>query len=444
MPIVHRLHALPLAALLATLPAWATNGMNMEGYGPVSTGMGGASQAMDHGAAAMAQNPATLALGGPGARLDLAIGVLGPDVRSRMDPFPSAKSGGTSYVMPALGYVRRSGDLTYGLGMFAQGGMGTEYGANSFLAAGSGERVRSELGVGRVMLPLAWNVTPDFAVGATLDFMWAGLDLRLAALASDLGGLVTGGSGNLAMGLQQMLPTLPAGTWARIDYSDNSDFTGKANSTGWAGKLGMVWRTSPTFTLGASYQLESSLGDMKTGSEGAALTIQGLGAIPGRITVVDFQWPSMAAVGFAWQATPTVLLAADLKRIGWKSVMKDFRMRFDSVAAPFDGSVSFALPQNWKDQSVTNLGVAWQATPALTLRAGLNLASNPIPEAYVNPLFPATVEKHYTAGLGYRFSAAGEINASLTVAPTSTVTTGQGVIVEHSQTNVQLMYSHRF
>jgi long-chain fatty acid transport protein len=444
MLIPHRHRALPLAALLATAPAWATNGMNMEGYGPVSTGMGGASQAMDHGAAAMAQNPATLALGGQGARLDVAIGVLGPDVTSRMDPFPSAKSGGTSYVMPAIGYVRRSGDLTYGFGLFAQGGMGTEYAANSFLAAGSGEPVRSELGVGRVMLPLAWNVTPDFAVGATLDFMWAGLDLRMASAASQLGGLVTGGSGNLAMGLQQMLPTLPAGSWARLDFSDGSDFTGKAKSTGWAGKLGMVWRASPALTLGASYQLKSSLGDMKTNGGGASMTIQGVGVIPGQMTVVDFQWPSMTAVGAAWQATPTVLLAADLKRIGWKSVMKDFRMRFDSVAAPFDGSVSFALPQNWKDQTVTSLGIAWQTTPTLTLRAGINLASNPIPDATVNPLFPATVEDHYTLGLGWRFSPASEVNASLTLAPSVAVTSGQGVRIEHAQTNVQLMYSHRF
>jgi long-chain fatty acid transport protein len=266
-----RLSALPLAALIATTPAWATNGMNMEGYGPVSTGMGGAAQAMDHGAAAMAQNPATLALGGPGARLDVAIGLLGPDIRSSAGPM-SARSGGTSYVMPAFGYVRRNGALTYGFGVFAQGGMGTEYGASTFLAAGSDEPVRSELGVGRVMLPLAWNLTPDFAVGATLDFMWAGLDLRLAAPASDLGALVTGGSGNLAMGLQTLLPTLPAGAWGRIDFSDRSDFTGKAKSTGWAGKLGMVWRASPTFTVGASYQLESSLGDMKTGSDGASLS----------------------------------------------------------------------------------------------------------------------------------------------------------------------------
>ncbi|HMM86607.1 outer membrane protein transport protein [Azohydromonas sp.] len=438
------------AVLGCALPALATNGMNMEGYGPISTGMGGASQALDHGSAALAQNPATLALMGAGARLDVAVGLLGPRVESRVDTPMGAmasKSDGTSYVMPALGYVRRSGRLVYGLGVFAQGGMGTEYKASSFLAAGSGLPVRSELGVGRVMLPLAYDVTPEFAVGATLDFMWAGLDLRMAAPATQLGGLVTGGSGNLAMGLPQMLPMLPPGAWARIDFSDSSDFTGQANSTGWAAKLGMVYKASPALTLGASYQFESDLGDMKTGSTGASMSIQGMGSIPGRITVVDFQWPSMLAAGAAWQATPALLLAVDVKRIGWADVMKSFRMRFDSAApaaSGFDGSIDFALPQEWKDQTVFNLGLAWAASGQLTLRAGLNLADNPIPDALVNPLFPATVERHYTFGLGWRFDPASELNASLTLAPTTTVTNAMGIEVAHKQRNAQLMYTHRF
>ena len=182
-----------VAALVATgLPALATNGMNMEGYGPISTGMGGASQALDHGTAAMAQNPATLALMAPGARLDGAIGLLGPKINSSLAGFGSADSDGTSYVMPALGYARRMGALTYGFGVFAQGGMGTEYGANTFLAAGSGQPVRSELGVGRVLLPVAFQITPELAIGATLDFMWAGLDMRMAASGAQLGGMVTG------------------------------------------------------------------------------------------------------------------------------------------------------------------------------------------------------------------------------------------------------------
>ena len=59
MRIPGRLTAL-CAAILPVLPvtATATNGMNMEGYGPIATGMGGASYAYDNGTAAMMNNPA--------------------------------------------------------------------------------------------------------------------------------------------------------------------------------------------------------------------------------------------------------------------------------------------------------------------------------------------------------------------------------------------------
>ena len=440
MNCLHRLLTLtPIAAACAApMAALATNGMNMEGYGPVSTGMGGASQAIDHGTAAMAQNPATLSLMGPGSRFDAAFGVLGPKVASSMAGMPTAESGGTSYVMPAFGFARRSGALTYGLGVFAQGGMGTEYDANSFLAAGSGQPVRSELGVGRVLLPLTWQVTPEFAIGGSLDFMWAGLDLRMAASGAQLGGMVTGVSGNLGAAM----PALAGAPWARIDFSNDNDFTGKASATGWAGKIGAVFKASPAVTLGASYQFESSLKDMKTSDTGASMSAAGGFADSGRLTVIDFQWPSTAAVGVSWQATPALLVAADLKRIGWSDVMKDFRMRYDS--AGMGGSVSFTLPQNWKDQTVTSLGLAYAVNSALTLRGGVNLADNPIPDAYVNPLFPATAKNHYTFGVGYRFTPASEFNASLVLAPESKVTSGQGVVITHKQTNAQLMYSVRF
>ena len=137
-----------------------------------------------------------------------------------------------------------------------------------------------------------------------------------------------------------------------------------------------------------------------------------------------------------------MLLAADLKYIGWADAMKNFRMRYDS--ADMGGSVNFTLPQNWKDQTVLSLGMAWQANPQLTLRAGLNLADNPIPDADVNPLFPATVKSHVTLGLGYQVSKAGDFNAALTLAPANTVTSGSGVAISHGQTNLQVMYSHRF
>lgn len=428
----------PLCALLAAGSACATNGMLMEGYGPISVGLGGASQAIEHGNAAMAQNPATLGLMADGtARLDIAFGVLGPDVSSSV-PGMSAKSGGTSYFMPAAGYVKRSGAMTYGIGMFAQGGMGTEYETNSFLAMGSGRPVRSELGVGNVIVPLVYQVSPTVNVGVALKYMWSSLDMMMAASGAQLGGMVTGASGNLAMALGP----LAGAPWARINFSDDGKFTGAAKATGFGATLGFTLKADPSLTLGASYQLKSRLADMVSGATTASMTAFGGFSDNGQITVIDFQMPSVIAVGASWQAKPSLLLAADLKYIGWADSMKNFSLRYDS--AQMGGSVSFALPQNWKDQTVLSLGGAWKANEQLTLRAGVNLADNPIPDATVNPLFPATVKNHFTFGLGYQSSPTGEFNASLTVAPSTSVTSGGGVAISHGQTNLQFMYSHRF
>jgi len=350
--------------------------------------------------------------------------------------------------MPAFGYVKRNGAYTYGFGMFAQGGMGTEYEATSFMSTpntqgfSSGLPSRSELGVGNVIFPVAYQVNSNLTVGATLKFMWSSLDMKMTASGAALGSMVQASGVAPTGALGNMLPSLGGAPWANISFSDENDFTGAAKSTGFGASLGAVYKVNKDVTVGGSYQFKSALNDMETASSAASLLAMGGFIDHGKITVIDFQMPSVFAVGASWQAQPSLLLAADLKYIGWADSMKSFKMRYDS--AEMGGSVSFAMPQNWKDQTVLNLGMAWKANEQLTLRAGLNLADNPIPDAYVSPLFPATVKSHVTMGLGYKVSEAGDFNASLTLAPSETVTSGSGVTISHGQTNLQVMYSHRF
>ena len=436
LPLSRRARATALAILTASpLTAWATNGMLLESYGPIAAGMGGASMALDNGLAAATNNPATLGLMAPGKRLDLALGQLGPRVSSQAGPM-QADSGGTRYVMPAFGYGRSDGRLSYGLAVFAQGGMGTEYGANSFLAMGSGAPVRSELGVGRVIVPVAWKLDERLIVGGSVDLVWSTLDLRMAATGAGLGALVTSAGGNLAAAL----PGLAGAPWARLDFSDGSDFSGEAKSYGYAAKLGAVLQATPDLRLGAALHLKTRLQDMRSDRRASSLSAPGF-ADRGRITVQDFQMPSQFALGLAWQASADWLLAADVKHIAWSDVMGRFRMRYDSQG--MGGTVSFALPQQWRDQTVLQLGAARRVGP-WTLRAGANLSRNPVPDRLVNPLFPAIVAQHYTLGTGYRFSASDEINAAMSHAPKVSVNTPDGVIVSHRQLNLQLMYSHAF
>lgn len=384
------------AALLATGltlsgHSHATNGMIMEGYGPIATALGGAAMAYDNGNAAMANNPATLALMAEGSRLDLALGFIGPDVSSSMHGSSSADA----FYMPAFGYTRKQGALTYGLGVYAQGGMGTEY-ANGDMA---------QVGVGRVIFPLAYNVDGRLSIGGSVDLVWAMMDLSM-----DMDG---DGSPDLY-------------------FKDDSDFTGKAKGYGVAGKLGFTYKLHEQISLGGAYQTGANLGKLKMGDW----------------QVTGFDMPPILALGLAWRANEHLMLAADLKQLMWGETMNTV-----TIVTP-GANPDAPFRQDWDDQLVVSFGAAYKSTDSLTVRIGYNHADNPIPSQNLSHIWPATVEHHFTAGFGYVLDANSTLDFSLTYAPKVKQTNpnmyfdgtqGLGAVtMNHSQTNWQLMYSKRF
>ena len=428
------------ASMFMPATVYATNGMNLEGYGPIATGMGGASMAYDNGSAAVMNNPATLGMMPEGNRLDVALGYLGPHIKASAGG-QSETSSADAFYMPAIGWVARSGPYSYGLGVFSQGGMGATYGAGSWMAFGSNDEVRSELGVGRVIIPFVYNATPDLSIGASVDYVWASLDLKMALPGSAFAGLVTNCSGPACPGL----PGLAASPWLRLDFSGGGDFTGAAKGSGFAGKLGATYKISPAVSVGATYHSKTSLSDLETKSDGATISSPGGVVGQGKIKVRDFQWPETYAIGVAWNATKELLVAFDIKQINWKSVMKDFKMTYEGDLGGAPGnSVDFALPQGWKDQTVYEIGAAYMIDPEWTVRAGVNYANNPIPDSNLNYLFPAIEKTHITVGAGYLVTKASSVDASFAYAPEVKQTTDSGVEVTHSQTNAQVMYSYRF
>lgn len=481
-----------IAVVLAN-SAYATNGMNLEGYGPVATAMGGASMAYDNGTAAVMNNPATLGLMSDGARLDVALGMLGPDVESTVTTSQgnmSASSDSNAFYMPAMGYARKHGMWTYGLGVFGQGGMGTEFGGTTWMsnpgqqATSPGLVNRSEVSVGRLVVPLVFQPASAWRVGGSLDFVWAGMDLQMAMSQTQFLNLTTPGkqnigtaSGTLAQGFGQAFQggAITKLHYAHFDFSDDSKFTGKAMGYGAAGKLGVTFQPISTLTLGATYHTKTSLSDLETSDAKMSMSIKAdpsmlagnaatsqidmVVPLTGKMTVVDFQWPDTFGLGAAWKATDKVMLVGDVKRINWSGVMKNFTMKFeaDNVATNglFAGKVLDAtLYQDWEDQTVIELGAAFQVKEGVTLRAGFNHASNPIPDKYLNALFPAIVEDHVTFGAGFH-EKASSIDLSVTkaleveatnpgVVGTSAADTIPPVASKHSQLSWQLMYSYRF
>lgn len=483
--------------------ALATNGMNMEGYGPIAAGMGGASTAVENGTAALMSNPATLGMMEEGSRLDLAFGRLGPNVTATVDMGPggeaTAQSDGDAYYMPALGLVHRRGPFGFGIGAFSQGGMGTEYPGSTWLADPSqgqntalaqGLTNRSELGVGRVLFPLTYNLTETLTIGGTFDFVWASLDLQMAMseaqfvnMASSQAQTIGRVSGTLAEAFGAMYEPF-GGTGvsrlyhANFDFTDDSQFTGEATGTGVAAKLGVVYQFLPQFvTFGFSWHSKTSLGDLETtnatlgmgvridtgvaqGQAPTGVYTNAVLPVSGKLSVVDFQWPQAFAFGVALQPIDQLLLAFDVRRVGWSGVLEDFRLEFaaDEVVANggFAGrDLSAALFQDWEDQTVISLGGEYRVAEPLVVRAGYNSGQNPIPDRNLNALFPAIVEKHLSLGLGYEFLEVHRLDASVTFGLEKEAinpgfgTAGQPgysppVISTHEQANLQFLYGLRF
>lgn len=463
-------HALKIAiaaALACPASVFATNGMNLDGYGAIARGMGGAGIAQDTGVAAIMNNPATLGLMEDGSQqIQAELSFLGPDVKTA-----GQSSGGDAYWMPAAGWARKSGQITYGVGVFAQGGMGTEY---DFDFGDPTKPARSELGVGRVGIPLAYNVNDQLSIGATLDFVWAGLDLQMAMPGQMLGmmmqdnpprsmpGSPGSATGTMVQGLMQAVQggMMPMPSSARFDFSNNNEMTGAATATGAAGKLGMLYKFNDQLKLGLAYHFKSQMSDLETSNATISMEMPGMGtvAVPGSMSVRDFQWPAMMAAGASFKFNDSLTVAMDVKSIKWADVMKDFNMTFTAnnglpgMLAGFSGSqMNATLYQDWDDQTVLSLGAAYRVTPALTLRAGVNIADNPIPDTRVNYLFPAITKNHYSAGLGYDMGNGHMIDFAFIYAPEVNVTNPgnpstplDDMPISHSQINWSLGYRYVF
>ena len=485
-----------LSAILAAgilQSAHATNGMNMEAYGPIAMGLGGTSMAYDNGTAAVINNPATLGLAGEGSRLDLALGFLGPDVQSSLGG-KDWTSDADAFYMPAFGWSTKRGRLSYGLASFAQGGMGTEYdqGPGASMAAGlmsSGDTAtgagmptaatiaataalqeRTQIGVGRLMAPLTYEINDRLVVGGTADFVWATMDLQMVMGGKQMFDMIGSGqiSGDMVAALQGAMGSGAINDiyHGYFNFSDNNDFTGKAKTTGFAGKIGLVYKLSKRLTVGATYHSKVELDkfdgrtkvDMAVSGDTGFLGGGGLSGsyadavfnLRGDIVIKDFSWPAMFAGGVAFRPSERWFLTADIKRIKWSDAMESFTMQFRADKDPANGdfaglTLKATMPQDWDDQTVLHAGAAWRATDKLTLRAGVNLADNPVPDSKVLYIFPAIVENHYMGGLGYAFNDRQSVDFALSYAPEVTVTNSvTGMETNHSQLNWQLMYSHFF
>jgi long-chain fatty acid transport protein len=215
---------------------------------------------------------------------------------------------------------------------------------------------------------------------------------------------------------------------------------GNDHSTGWGLRLGWTGQVSENVTLGATYasKIKGKFNDYK-----------GLFAEEGR-----FDIPENYGIGIAVKAMPKLTVAADIQQINYGSVK--------AIANPNCGGAGCLLGTSggsgfgWRDMTVFKLGVSYELSKDMTLRAGVSTNRQPIParETFFNILAPGVVENHLTLGgtwtlankneltVGYMHAFKKTVNGSGSVAATGM---GAGEANLHmSQDSLGLAYGIKF
>lgn len=377
-----------LAAMIAALglsaAASATNGYFSHGYGMKAKGMAGAGIALPQDGLAAATNPAGIV--DVGDRLDVGLDWFQPKRSAEITgnafgagPFNGSWSGDgqSNFLIPEFGYNRMLGtNMAVGIAVYANGGMNTHYDTNPFAAGGLGA-VMGGQSPGGVNLEQLF-VAPTFAIKLNKDHA---LGVSLVYAHQRFG----------ATGLQ-------AFDGANTVHPGDVTNRGYDSSNGWGLRLGWNGKLSDAVTLGATYATKTNMGRLKK--------YQGLFAEEG-----DFDIPENYGIGIAVKATPKLTVAADVQQINYSKV----RAIANTVDCFYLGACKLGQAGGpgfgWRDMTVYKLGVSYEYSKDLTLRAGFSTNRQPIPasQTFFNILAPGVVENHLTLGATWSLADSSEL-----------------------------------
>lgn len=373
MPLTHLALTrilLTLASCTAMTAAYATNGINLIGFGAESTLMAGADVAVARDTSALNTNPAGLTqIKAP--LLDMFGSMLRTTDLVHKDPLNEEHASNRYTFLGGGGYARPLEDnrCTVGIGLFAQGGAGGVY-ENLRTPFGNRDDLSSLFGIAKIIPGIGCEVNDQLSVGASLNLIYGSIEQ---------------------------------------DFFSNTAFS--AGSTNFAGyklegasairtgfKLGMQYRLTPTLTLAAAYTEKTEL--PMTGG-----TLVADYAALGKVKYADasvkgFALPREVAIGLAFKPADEWLLSFKLNWLNWDDAINDIRLRAtkpDNAAAP----VAYPFPAaaaDWKNQWVIASGVAYTWDDRTTLYAGHNYGKNPIPRQNSSPLLAGILEHHLTFG----------------------------------------------
>lgn len=394
--------------VVVVLAATARPGVAGSGFAVRSqstSALGMAQAGMSTGAgdmSTMIYNPATLAVESGSAAV---IGLTGIITRGRFDdpdgltalgtPTGGGDGGdnGVAAPLPSLHLgVDLADSLRAGLSITSLYGLGTYY-DNGW--AGRYHALDSELTSVVVQPTLAWRATPWLALGAGLQVQY----VRARTTAA-----VDFGSIDVA---------LTGGAFGGVPGEDDGKFKATTSDVDVGMSLGLlVWpwegaRIGFGYRSPVTHHLDGNASFGLGGDVGAGVAAA-TGAFRNTGVSSELRLPPNVYLGVQQELGHGVTVYGDVNWMGW-SRLKDLTYTFDNPDQP---DAETALP--WKDSLFAALGMSWQATERLTLRAGAAWDQTPARgDGAATPAIPDGDAYWLASGAGYRLTDSMTLDAAL-------------------------------
>lgn len=352
--------------------ALATNGDNLIAIGPIARAMGGVGIASPQDAiSAVFANPAAMCFGPycPSSEVNFAGTLFMPSTQAQVNragEVTKADGKNNVYAIPAFGLsvplTAKPPFWRFGLSAYGVTGLGVDYKGTSIDNA--------TINTPRGNYPLV--------AGAYTQLQIMKFSPAIAFQPFD--------RASFGLGLQ-------------VDYGILDLREGSAQNYGIGAQVGFIYKFTDNLSLGLTYQSPQSI------------TYNDVADFDGNnnLDQLELQSPNQVGIGLAYTLLDSkLLLGLDLKWLNWSGATgyNDF---------------------DWEDQVVVAVGAQYKPIPKLTLRVGYNYGNNPVkshnnfdgssmtkvqgkslPTYYYETFriigFPAVVEHHLTAGIGYQLS----------------------------------------
>lgn len=345
----------------------SASGYKIDQQGSKALGMADAFVATADDPSAVYFNAAGLA-GQREPALYLGVSALAPSTMFKNMAGAEEETNGEVFLPPHLYLAYPSGNITFGLGIYAPFGLGTKWrdaGLTRYQAT------ESDVETLNINPAVAVRVKPWLLLGAGVDYMKSNASLK-----------------------KMVDQSLAGGSDAKTVLEGDGD--------GWGYNAGVIIIPDERLRFGISYRSAIEVDYTGTASlDNIAPALQPLfgGASFRTDAKTSIKFPATLTIGAAYKPSEKVTLELDFERTGWSSNDSlDIDLKNEVAPAGFTDTKE---PADWIDIWAVRAGIEYRATESISVRGGYVYQNNPAPGHTLHPRLPDSDQQNLSFGIGY-------------------------------------------